>query len=80
MADVARFERTLMRRAEGGGLGPARQRRTELLAGHHADRISDHIFAEEHERIRRQCAAADDVLQRYQLDPRSELEFAWRSR
>jgi site-specific DNA recombinase len=40
----------------------------KLLSAHYADSISDHIFDEEQQRIRRERAAADLLFARYQVD------------
>jgi site-specific DNA recombinase len=40
----------------------------KLLTAHYADTISDHIYAEEQTRIRRQRAAADQLFQRHQVE------------
>ena len=39
----------------------------KLLNAHYQDKISDHIFAEEQERIRRERLAADELLRRYEV-------------
>ena len=39
----------------------------KLLSAHYADTISDHIFAEEQNRIRRERVAADQLLRRYEI-------------
>ena len=39
----------------------------KLLAAHYNDAISDHIFAEEQKRIRRERVAADELLRRYEI-------------
>ena len=46
----------------------------KLLTAHYADRISDHIFAEEQKRIRRERAAADQLLQRFEINHQDILE------
>ena len=39
----------------------------KLLSAHYNDSISDHIFAEEQKRIRRERVAADELLRRYEI-------------
>lgn len=46
----------------------------KLLTAHYADRISDHIFAEEQKRIRRERVAADQLLQRFAINHQDILE------
>jgi site-specific DNA recombinase len=46
----------------------------KLLTAHYADRISDHIYAEEQKRIRRERVAADQLLQRFQINHQDILE------
>ena len=46
----------------------------KLLTAHYADRITDHIYEEEQRRIRRERAAADQLLRRFELDYDSILE------
>jgi site-specific DNA recombinase len=46
----------------------------KLLAAHYQDRISDHIFAEEQRRIRRERVAADQLLQRFEINHEDILE------
>jgi site-specific DNA recombinase len=40
----------------------------KLLTHHYQDRISDHLFAEEQARIHRERQAAEQLLERYQID------------
>ena|SRR5579862_618933 len=40
----------------------------KLLTAHYADTISPHIYAEEHDRVRAERAAAENLLSRYQLN------------
>ena len=47
----------------------------KLFTAHYADRITEHIFAEEHERLRRERAAADALVARYQTDHQTALEM-----
>jgi DNA invertase Pin-like site-specific DNA recombinase len=46
----------------------------KLLAAHYQDRISDHIFQEEQKRIRWERIAADQLLQRFQIDQDAILD------
>jgi site-specific DNA recombinase len=46
----------------------------KLLAAHYNDAISDHIFAEEQKRIRRERVAADTLLRRYEIKQDTILE------
>ena len=46
----------------------------KLLAAHYADRITDHIYAEEQKRIRRERVAADELFQRFQGNHQDILE------
>ena len=46
----------------------------KLLTAHYSDRISDHTFHEEQQRIRRERIAADELLRRYQVDHATILE------
>lgn len=46
----------------------------KLLAAHYNDAISDHIFAEEQQRIRRERVAADELLRRYEIKQEAILE------
>ena len=39
----------------------------KLLSAHYTDKISDHIYQEEQERIRRQRHAANELLTRYEI-------------
>ena len=39
----------------------------KLLSAHYADKISDHIYTEEQQRIRRERAAAENLLRRYEI-------------
>src|ERR671930_227552 len=43
-------------------------------AAHYSDRISDHIFAEEQKRIRREHAAADRLLRRFEINHQDILD------
>jgi site-specific DNA recombinase len=45
----------------------------KLLTAHYQDRISDHLFAEEQARIRKERTAADQLLQRFQLNHHETL-------
>jgi site-specific DNA recombinase len=46
----------------------------KLLGAHYNDAISDHIFAEEQKRIRRERVAADALLRRYEIKHDAILE------
>jgi hypothetical protein len=46
----------------------------KLLTTHYANTISDHIYAEEQARIRRERAAADQLFQRHQVEHETIFE------
>jgi site-specific DNA recombinase len=46
----------------------------KLLSAHYNDAISDHIFAEEQKRIRRERVAADELLRRFEIKQEVILE------